>query len=155
VPFLTSCPANQGILDDVWKYKLIFVETPDGNETSIALENYRRVGHSRVANTRSDPLTLLFAVGMQQRSWCSAALCRSRQSLGRNRFRPQLWTCCHHVWVGYFYFHFYFRSTLFIYFSILTLDEWPGLRVPYQYTESRILRVMCHAYREQTPSDGR
>jgi Rad3-related DNA helicase len=48
VPLLTSCPANQGILDDVWKYKLIFVETPDANETSIALENYRRVGHSQV-----------------------------------------------------------------------------------------------------------
>jgi hypothetical protein len=27
----------------VWKNKLIFVETPDANETSIALENYRRV----------------------------------------------------------------------------------------------------------------
>jgi hypothetical protein len=30
----------------VWKNKLIFVETPDANETSIALENYRRVGNS-------------------------------------------------------------------------------------------------------------
>ena len=27
----------------MWKHKLIFVETPDANETSIALENYRRV----------------------------------------------------------------------------------------------------------------
>jgi DNA excision repair protein ERCC-2 len=26
----------------VWKHKLIFVETPDANETSIVLENYRR-----------------------------------------------------------------------------------------------------------------
>lgn len=33
----------QGILNEVWKNKLIFVETPDANETSIALENYRRV----------------------------------------------------------------------------------------------------------------
>ena len=32
----------QGILNEVWKNKLIFVETPDANETSIALENYRR-----------------------------------------------------------------------------------------------------------------
>ncbi|KAG6820366.1 hypothetical protein H0H93_001558 [Arthromyces matolae] len=31
-----------GILNEVWKHKLIFVETPDANETSIALENYRR-----------------------------------------------------------------------------------------------------------------
>ena len=35
----------QGILNEVWKHKLIFVETPDANETSIALENYRRVCH--------------------------------------------------------------------------------------------------------------
>jgi hypothetical protein len=35
---------DQGILNEVWKNKLIFVETPDANETSIALENYRRVG---------------------------------------------------------------------------------------------------------------
>ena len=26
----------QGILNEVWKHKLIFVETPDANETSIA-----------------------------------------------------------------------------------------------------------------------
>ncbi|KAF8499927.1 DNA repair helicase [Gautieria morchelliformis] len=31
-----------GILNEVWNNKLIFVETPDANETSIALENYRR-----------------------------------------------------------------------------------------------------------------
>ncbi|POW18753.1 hypothetical protein PSHT_05508 [Puccinia striiformis] len=33
---------DMGILKEVWKYKLIFVETPDAIETSIALENYRR-----------------------------------------------------------------------------------------------------------------
>ncbi|RDX56802.1 DNA repair helicase [Polyporus arcularius HHB13444] len=33
---------DMGILNEVWKHKLIFVETPDANETSIALENYRR-----------------------------------------------------------------------------------------------------------------
>ena len=33
---------DMGILEDVWKYKLIFIETPDANETSVALENYRR-----------------------------------------------------------------------------------------------------------------
>ncbi|KAG8823515.1 DNA-dependent ATPase of the nucleotide excision repair factor 4 complex [Serendipita sp. 399] len=33
---------DMGILDEVWKHKLIFVETPDANETSIALENFRR-----------------------------------------------------------------------------------------------------------------
>ncbi|TIB12971.1 hypothetical protein E3P77_01533 [Wallemia ichthyophaga] len=30
------------ILDEVWKHKLIFVETPDAPETSIALENFRK-----------------------------------------------------------------------------------------------------------------
>jgi hypothetical protein len=34
---------EQGILNEAWKHKLIFVETPDAAETSIALENYRRV----------------------------------------------------------------------------------------------------------------
>ena len=33
---------DMGILDEVWKHKLIFIETPDAPETSIALENYRR-----------------------------------------------------------------------------------------------------------------
>ena len=33
----------KGILNEVWNHKLIFVETPDSNETSIELENYRRV----------------------------------------------------------------------------------------------------------------
>jgi hypothetical protein len=28
-------------LDEVWKYKLILVETPDSQETSLALETYR------------------------------------------------------------------------------------------------------------------
>ncbi|KAL7750753.1 TFIIH/NER complex ATP-dependent 5'-3' DNA helicase subunit [Sorochytrium milnesiophthora] len=30
-----------GLLNEVWKHKLIFVETPDAAETSVALENYR------------------------------------------------------------------------------------------------------------------
>ena len=34
---------RQGILNEVWKHKLIFVETPDAAETSVALENYRKV----------------------------------------------------------------------------------------------------------------
>lgn len=33
---------DMGILDEVWKHKLIFIETPDAPETSIALENFRR-----------------------------------------------------------------------------------------------------------------
>ncbi|KAI9159256.1 TFIIH/NER complex ATP-dependent 5'-3' DNA helicase subunit [Blastocladiella emersonii ATCC 22665] len=30
-----------GLLDEVWRHKLIFVETPDAAETAVALENYR------------------------------------------------------------------------------------------------------------------
>ncbi|GJJ12366.1 hypothetical protein Clacol_006607 [Clathrus columnatus] len=37
-----NCFLPLGILNEVWNHKLIFVETPDANETSIALENYRR-----------------------------------------------------------------------------------------------------------------
>ncbi|GAA96772.1 uncharacterized protein L969DRAFT_97120 [Mixia osmundae IAM 14324] len=33
---------DMGILNEAWKHKLIFVETPDAAETSVALENYRR-----------------------------------------------------------------------------------------------------------------
>jgi DNA excision repair protein ERCC-2 len=33
----------QGILNEAWKHKLIFVETPDAAETSLALANYRKV----------------------------------------------------------------------------------------------------------------
>ncbi|KAE8267597.1 hypothetical protein A4X09_0g4760 [Tilletia walkeri] len=33
---------DMGILEEAWKYKLIFIETPDAPETSIALENFRR-----------------------------------------------------------------------------------------------------------------
>ncbi|KAF2670816.1 DNA repair helicase rad15 [Microthyrium microscopicum] len=32
---------GSGILDAIWKYKLILVETPDSQETSLALETYR------------------------------------------------------------------------------------------------------------------
>jgi len=47
---------TKGILDEVWKHKLIFVETPDANETSIALENYRRVRVRRLyARTMANP----------------------------------------------------------------------------------------------------
>ena len=97
--------ANQGILDDVWKYKLIFVETPDGNETSIALENYRRVGRSLTTLISMNYAPANLAVGMQQWSWCSSALRRSRQSLRGNRFRSQLRTGCHYVWVSFILFY--------------------------------------------------
>ncbi|RUS24950.1 DNA repair helicase, partial [Jimgerdemannia flammicorona] len=33
---------DMGMLNEAWKHKLIFVETPDAAETSLALENYRK-----------------------------------------------------------------------------------------------------------------
>ncbi|KAJ8656758.1 hypothetical protein O0I10_007605 [Lichtheimia ornata] len=33
---------DMGILNEAWKHKLIFVETPDAAETSLALSNYRK-----------------------------------------------------------------------------------------------------------------
>lgn len=39
-PLTLSC--SQGILNEVWKHKLIFVETPDAAETAIALQNFRK-----------------------------------------------------------------------------------------------------------------
>ena len=33
---------TMGILDEVWKYKLLLVETPDAQETALALETYRK-----------------------------------------------------------------------------------------------------------------
>ena len=33
---------QKGMIQDILKYKLVFIETPDAAETSIALENYRK-----------------------------------------------------------------------------------------------------------------
>ena len=54
----------QGILNEVWKYKLIFVETPDANETSIALENYRRVRKILTWRVALSRLILQLAAGV-------------------------------------------------------------------------------------------
>lgn len=83
---------EMGILNDVWKHKLIFVETPDAAETSVALENYRRV-----SDVPGDTLSSArhrhgadqvgwgsVDAGMQQRQGRRPALCRARQSLGGN-----------------------------------------------------------------------
>jgi DNA excision repair protein ERCC-2 len=32
---------GMGVLDQIWQYKLILVETPDAQETSLAPETYR------------------------------------------------------------------------------------------------------------------
>ena len=74
---------RQGLLAEVFKYKLVFIETSDAAETSIALENYRLVrkvlGRVRSEMTgRGAQTTAAFVgvPGMQQRA-------RRRPALGR------------------------------------------------------------------------
>lgn len=51
---LTRQLGTQGILNEVLKYKLIFIETPDAVETSAALENYRRVSCADQPTSRTE-----------------------------------------------------------------------------------------------------
>ncbi|KAK9455484.1 hypothetical protein V1511DRAFT_293400 [Dipodascopsis uninucleata] len=87
-----------GILDEVWKYKLILVETPDSQETSLALEAFR----TACCNGRG-----------------AALLCVARGKVSE----------------GIDFDHHYGRTVLMI-------------GVPFQYTESRILKARLEFMRE-------
>jgi DNA excision repair protein ERCC-2 len=89
---------GMGILDEVWKYKLILVETPDAQETSLALETYR----TACCNGRGAIL-----------------LCVARGKVSE----------------GIDFDHQYGRTVLCI-------------GVPFQYTESRILKARLRFLRE-------
>lgn len=89
---------SMGILDEVWKYKLILVETPDSQETSLALETYR----TACSNGRG---AIMFSVA------------RGKVSEGID------------------FDHHYGRTVLMI-------------GVPFQYTESRILKARLEFLRE-------
>ncbi|KAK8134851.1 DNA repair helicase rad15 [Apiospora sp. TS-2023a] len=89
---------GMGILDQVWKYKLILVETPDAQETSLALETYR----TACCNGRGAVL-----------------LCVARGKVSE----------------GIDFDHQYGRTVLCI-------------GVPFQYTESRILKARLEFMRE-------
>ncbi|CAL3962528.1 unnamed protein product [Diplocarpon coronariae] len=89
---------GMGILDEVWKYKLILVETPDAQETSLALETYR----TACQNGRGAIL-----------------LCVARGKVSE----------------GIDFDHQYGRTVLCI-------------GVPFQYTESRILKARLEFLRE-------
>ncbi|KAK4190333.1 hypothetical protein QBC35DRAFT_449526 [Podospora australis] len=89
---------GMGILDEVWKYKLILVETPDAQETSLALETYR----TACCNGRGAVL-----------------LCVARGKVSE----------------GIDFDHHYGRTVLCI-------------GVPFQYTESRILKARLEFLRE-------
>jgi DNA excision repair protein ERCC-2 len=86
------------ILDEVWKYKLLLVETPDSQETSLALETYR----TACSNGRG-----------------AVMLCVARGKVSE----------------GIDFDHHYGRTVLCI-------------GVPYQYTESRILKARLEFLRE-------
>jgi len=89
---------GMGILDNIWKYKLILVETPDSQETSLALETYRTACN----NGRGAVL-----------------LCVARGKVSE----------------GVDFDHQYGRTVLCI-------------GVPFQYTESRILKARLEFLRE-------
>ncbi|KAF7166345.1 hypothetical protein CNMCM5623_000050 [Aspergillus felis] len=89
---------GMGILDSIWSYKLILVETPDSQESSLALETYR----TACCNGRG---AILFCVA------------RGKVSEGID------------------FDHHYGRAVLCI-------------GVPFQYTESRILKARLEFLRE-------
>ncbi|KAI5304382.1 DNA-dependent ATPase of the nucleotide excision repair factor 4 complex [Ascosphaera pollenicola] len=89
---------GMGILDQVWNYKLILVETPDSQESSLALETYR----TACSNGRGAVL-----------------LCVARGKVSE----------------GIDFDHHYGRTVLCI-------------GVPFQYTESRILKARLEFLRE-------
>ena len=89
---------GMGILDEVWKYKLVLVETPDAQETSMALETYR----TACCNGRGAVL-----------------LCVARGKVSE----------------GIDFDHQYGRTVICI-------------GVPFQYTESRILKARLEFLRE-------
>ncbi|KAB5583733.1 hypothetical protein GE09DRAFT_1079921 [Coniochaeta sp. 2T2.1] len=89
---------GMGILDEVWKYKLILVETPDAQETALALETYR----TACCNGRGAVL-----------------LCVARGKVSE----------------GIDFDHQYGRTVLCI-------------GVPFQYTESKILKARLEFLRE-------
>ncbi|EDO18460.1 hypothetical protein Kpol_1032p54 [Vanderwaltozyma polyspora DSM 70294] len=89
---------TMGILDEVWKHKLILVETPDAQETSLALETYRKA--------------------------CSNGRGAILLSVARGK-----------VSEGIDFDHHYGRTVLMI-------------GIPFQYTESRILKARLEFLRE-------
>ncbi|OJD37007.1 dna repair helicase rad15 [Diplodia corticola] len=89
---------GMGILDDIWRYKLILVETPDAQETSLALETFRTACN----NGRG-----------------SVLLCVARGKVSE----------------GIDFDHHFGRTVLCI-------------GVPFQYTESRILKARLEFLRE-------
>lgn len=88
---------DQGIVDTLLRYKLLFIETQDNAETSYALMNYIKVNffsfsphrehYCLVSSFSSTFLIVAFTTkGMRLRSWCCFVGCSSWKSLRRCRF---------------------------------------------------------------------
>ncbi|GAA5904581.1 hypothetical protein JCM6882_004913 [Rhodosporidiobolus microsporus] len=95
---IVSAWNEMGILNEVLKYKLIFIETPDAVETSAALENYRRACDNG-------------------RGACLLSVARGKVSEGID------------------FDHNYGRAVIMF-------------GIPYQYTESRILKARLEFLRD-------
>ena len=79
------------------------------------------------------------ATGVRQWPGSGATLGRSRQGVRRDRFRPQLRSCCHHVWdsVPSAHLPIFFSSLVqLIHLSLI------------KYTESRILKARLEFLRD-------
>jgi DNA excision repair protein ERCC-2 len=109
---------GMGILDEVWKYKLLLVETPDSQETSLALETYR----TACCNGRG-----------------AVMLCVARgkvsEGIDFDHHYGRTVLC-----IGMFQYHTPLLPTIFL------SNHKTG--VPYQYTESRILKARLEFLRE-------
>lgn len=57
------CTCFQGILENIQKNKLIFIETPDAAETSMALEKYQEVKRCYFLHTFHKQMPVLINQG--------------------------------------------------------------------------------------------
>ena len=85
------------------------------------------------------PPLLPLSTGVRQRAWCGSTLCGTWEGVRGHRFRSQLRASCHHVWVRAF------NVQCCVRFDVIVCHE-PS--VPYQYTESRILKARLEYLRD-------
>lgn len=115
---IVSAWSELGILQDLLKYKLIFIETPDASETSLAIDNFRLACDNG-------------------RGACLLAVARGKVSEGNtthlHRFQESISIT---ITVG-------LVNTLLLPKFIVIL-----FGIPYQYTESRILKARLEYLRD-------
>lgn len=116
---------------EVWKNKLIFVETPDANETSVALENYRKVRKKTVGGPFSDTRPKACDNG---RGAVLLSVARGKVSEGID------------------FDHNYGRAVIMFGWVTFSLEIFTipdrAYSIPYQYTESRILKARLEYLRD-------